>query len=1104
MPRLRAKKLKVPSGNTPSFALLPARMPQTRLTVPSPPAATTISCPCATASSTAPFMSPGSRIRRARSVRSRMSASIRRASSPVRVRPEARFIRTIPRGRVLPCRSPALADEPSGGVLPTGSVTSVPGSCPFPHGTPAFSFRSDPGICGPRLVPRRGAHGGRKTALANIAGRRHEACAAPSARTLRRQWRRNELPPSSPARHQRVDLVAQGHRRGGSRPGHRDRRRRGGEIQRLDRVGPAGEGCGEGAVEGVAGAGRVHRRARRHRRDMHRPCPVAVKRTVLSQRDHGRPGAPGDQRIRGPSGLVEARHGDAGEPLRLALVRRDDVAEPEHAVGQRRRRGGVENGQHPRLAGDPESAQRRVERLFKLGEKHLCPGDRTGPRLHICGRDRAGDARADDDRVRAGGVLDEDVGRAGVAVGIDAHLRRHSGVGPDAPGEVGEGVGPEFRHEPHPCPGPRGGHRLVRALATRPQHEGLAEQCLAHPRRPFGAESAVGHEHPQNRDLAGHAVPSRAIFDVVPPPITSSPSRHTLEERPTGANRSSVRASASRPGADVLAGFPAPPGHRAAPPALPTRPGASADARKPPRKVAPSCSPTVPVPNEPPHWNPARHPLSFPGPSFRRRPALRPALAAVLALLSAPAALAESHNLVTSHGISAFGELKYPPDFQHFDYVNPEAPKGGFISFRGALASQTFDSLNLFILDGDPAQGLERIYDTLLARAWDEPDAAYGLLAESLEYPEDRGHVVFNLRPEARFSDGKPVTADDVVFTFEILKSEGSPLYRLQLKDIESATALAADRVRIDFADGVSARDLIQTAGAIPILPEHYYETVDFTRSTLEPPLGSGPYVVESADAGRSVRYCRNEDYWAADLPVNVGAWNFDCATYEYFADNTAAFEALKSGGYLFHEEFFSALWATAYDFPALDEGWVIRDTIPDGRAAGAQGFWLNMRRPQFADPLVREALSFVFNFEWSNETLFYGLYGRTDSFWEGTPMEATGRPTGAELALLEPHRDALPESVFTEPAVSPPVSGAQNADRRLIAAAGALLDEAGWEVATDGTRRNADGRKLTVEFLDDGPAFERIVLPYVEKLGRLGIEATFTLVDAAQMQQRH
>src|SRR6056297_390191 len=508
-------------------------------------------------------------------------------------------------------------------------------------------------------------------------------------------------------------------------------------------------------------------------------------------------------------------------------------------------------------------------------------------------------------------------------------------------------------------------------------------------------------------------------------------------------------------------------------------------------------------PNEPPHWNPARHPLSFPGPSFRRRPALRPALAAVLALLSAPAALAESHDLVTSHGISAFGELKYPPDFQHFDYVNPEAPKGGFISFRGALASQTFDSLNLFILDGDPAQGLERIYDTLLARAWDEPDAAYGLLAESLEYPEDRGHVVFNLRPEARFSDGEPVTADDVVFTFEILKSEGSPLYRLQLKDIESATALAADRVRIDFADGVSARDLIQTAGAIPILPEHYYETVDFTRSTLEPPLGSGPYVVESADAGRSVRYCRNEDYWAADLPVNVGAWNFDCATYEYFADNTAAFEALKSGGYLFHEEFFSALWATAYDFPALDEGWVIRDTIPDGRAAGAQGFWLNMRRPQFADPLVREALSYVFNFEWSNETSFYGLYGRTDSFWEGSNMQASGPLRGDEADILEPFRNALSPRIFTEPAYVPPVSANRPTDRQALRRASTLLDEAGWTIDDAGVRRNAAGEVLTIRFVEDGPAFERIILPFVENLKAVGIDASFELIDSAEMQDR-
>nr|MDJ1009326.1 extracellular solute-binding protein [Paracoccaceae bacterium] len=419
------------------------------------------------------------------------------------------------------------------------------------------------------------------------------------------------------------------------------------------------------------------------------------------------------------------------------------------------------------------------------------------------------------------------------------------------------------------------------------------------------------------------------------------------------------------------------------------------------------------------------------------------------------------------------------------------------------LASQTFDSLNAFILDGEPAQGLERIYDTLLARAWDEPDAAYGRLAETIEYPDDRSWVIFNLRPEARFADGEPVTADDVVFTFETLKAEGSPLYRITLQDVETVEALGAHRVRISFAEGANTRDLIGTVGEIDILPAHYYETVEFSRSTLDPPLGSGPYVIDRVNPGRSIRYCRNEDYWGAGLPVNVGAWNFDCVTYEYFADRTAAFEALKSGEYLFHEEFLSALWANAYDFPALDEGWVIRTTIPDGRAAGAQGFWLNMRQDKFADVRVREAIGKAFNFEWSNETLFGGLYNRTDSFWEGTEMEASGLPEGAELAILERFRDALPESVFTEPAVSPAVNRPQNADRRALAAAGDLLDAAGWLVGEDGRRRNAEGDVLEIEFIDDGPSFERIVLPYIENLDRLGIDAEFVLLDPAQMEER-
>ena len=479
------------------------------------------------------------------------------------------------------------------------------------------------------------------------------------------------------------------------------------------------------------------------------------------------------------------------------------------------------------------------------------------------------------------------------------------------------------------------------------------------------------------------------------------------------------------------------------------------------------------------------------------------ALTALALCFSAPLQ-ADTHNITVSHGISAFGALKYPADFDHFDYVNPDAPKGGFISFRGALASSTFDSLNPFILAGEPAQGFERIYDTLLARAWDEPDAAYGLLAETIEYPENRSWVIFNLRPEARFADDHPVTAEDVVFTFETLKADGSPRFQLRIQDVATVEALSPTRVRFDFDAAAETRDLIAQVGDIQILPAHYYETVDFTRSTLEPPLGSGPHIISEVNPGRSVTYCLNPDYWGASLAVNIGKDNFDCVIYEYFADRTAAFEALKAGEYLFHEEFFSALWASAYDFPALDEGWVIRDTISDGRAAGAQGFWFNTRQPNLADPRVREAIAIVFNFEWSNETLFGGLYNRTDSFWESTPMEATGLPEGAELALLEPYRDLLPASVFTQNAYSPPVSGTRNADRNQIARASELLEEAGWTLREgEKVRRNADGDTLRVEFVDDGPSFERIVLPYIENLERIGVDSEFILLDRAQMQER-
>ena len=469
-----------------------------------------------------------------------------------------------------------------------------------------------------------------------------------------------------------------------------------------------------------------------------------------------------------------------------------------------------------------------------------------------------------------------------------------------------------------------------------------------------------------------------------------------------------------------------------------------------------------------------------------------------------PAAATEgSGEVITSHGISAFGDLKYPADFPHFDYVNPDAPQGGTMSFRGTAASNTFDSLNPFILAGEPAQGLGLLYDSLLAGSADEPDSAYGLIAETLEYPEDRAWVIFNMRPEATFSDGHPITAEDVVFTWEILLEKGAPGYRISLQDIENVEALDTHRVKFTFREEAAKRDLPMLAGGLSILPKHYYEDVDFARSTMTPPVGSGQYLVADARPGRSIRYCKNPDYWAKDHPANVGASNFECYLYEYFADQTAAFEALKVGAYLFHEEFSSLIWATDYDFPALGSGWVIQEILPDNRPSGTQGFWFNLRRDKFQDPRVREAIALMFNFEWTNETLFYGLYDRTDSFWENSPMEASGLPEGEELAALERFRDQLPPEIFTEEAYVPPVYSREQTPRSAVRAASRLLEEAGWEMGDDGLRRNADGRTLTVEFLDDNPAFERITNPFVANLRRIGIDARYNQVDAAQMQER-
>ncbi len=456
-------------------------------------------------------------------------------------------------------------------------------------------------------------------------------------------------------------------------------------------------------------------------------------------------------------------------------------------------------------------------------------------------------------------------------------------------------------------------------------------------------------------------------------------------------------------------------------------------------------------------------------------------------------------KIIKSHGISTFGELKYGPDFKHLDYVNPDAPKGGEFSTWGF---GTFDSMTPYILKGQAAQLSSIFFESLMTGTADEPDSMYGLLAESIEYPEDRQWAIFNIRPEARFSDGTPVTAEDVVFSFNILVEKGRPAFKVTLSDFESVEALSPLQVIFTFNPGANTRELPMTAAGLPIFSKAYYADRDFAESTLTPPLGSGRYLLESVVPGATVAYRRRDNYWGAHLPINVGRDNFNVIKIEYYTDYTAAFEGFKGGSYNFREEYSSKVWGTSYDFPALTDGYVKKEQIADGNPSGTQGFWFNMRRDKFKDARVRQALGMAFNFEWSNEALFYGIYARTDSFWENSYLQAEGRPSEAELALLDPLRAHLPDSVFTEPPFTPVVSKPTKLDRKIIREAGKLLDDAGWKVV-NGVRQNANGETLTVEMLNDSASFERIMNPYVESLKRLGVVASLNNVDNAQQTER-
>lgn len=475
---------------------------------------------------------------------------------------------------------------------------------------------------------------------------------------------------------------------------------------------------------------------------------------------------------------------------------------------------------------------------------------------------------------------------------------------------------------------------------------------------------------------------------------------------------------------------------------------------------------------------------------------------AVFTLLIATGATADQSNaenqIRVSHAIAMNGEPKYGPDFAHFDYVNPHAPKAGLLR---QAAIGTFDSLNPFIAKGNPADGVGIMFDTLMVNSDDEPFTHYGLIAEKIEYPADRSWVVFHINPNATFHDGKPVKASDVVFTFNALTQKGSPLYARYYADVAEVKALDAQRVRFSFG-GKTNRELPLILGQLVVLPEHYWKERDFSRTTIDPPVGSGPYKIEALDQGRSITYVLDNNYWARNLPVNRGRFNFKRVHYDYYRDVTVAFAAFKSGEYDFRLENISKQWATGYQGPPFEQGLLKKEAIKHSLPAGMQCFVMNQRRSLFTDRRVRYALAHAFDYEWTNQSLFYGAYRRTDSFFENSEMQADGLPSQAELALLEPLREHLWPEVFTMD-YAPPAAEGKNGLRNNLRKALALLRDAGWEVKDGLLQHSVTKTPFTFEILLVQPSFERVVLPFAANLKKIGIRANVRVVDTSQYINR-
>ena len=458
-----------------------------------------------------------------------------------------------------------------------------------------------------------------------------------------------------------------------------------------------------------------------------------------------------------------------------------------------------------------------------------------------------------------------------------------------------------------------------------------------------------------------------------------------------------------------------------------------------------------------------------------------------------------SENLIKSHGISNFGDLKYPADYKSLAYVNPTAPKGGEIS---TWAFGTFDSLNRYIVKGNAAGSGNIFIETLMTGTADEPDSLYGLLAETIEYPEDRSYAIFTLRPEAKFSDGSAVTAADVVFSHYVLLEKGIPSLKQVFSGIEKVEELSENQVKFIFKEPSANNELLMLAASSSVFSKRFFSTRDFSESSLEPMLGSGPYVLDEIEVGKRLVYKLNENYWGNYLPINKGRNNFKRIRYEYYADTTAAFEGFKAGEYTFRSENSSQKWAQDYNFPAISEGIIKKESLPDGNLGAAQAFFFNVRLEKFKDPKVRQALGLMFNFEWANKTLFFGLYDRVTSFWENSEMKASGMISESELRVLQPFQQHLPEKVFNEPAYVPPKSSPNKVDRKNRRLAGKLLTEAGWELK-NGSRKNKAGEAFKLEILNYSPAFDRIINPFIENLKLLGIDAKHTRIDSTQYTER-